>query len=197
MSRIAALTALVVMTSASGVLAETPATTGTAPTAPPVGAWPKPVVLPVKMPPSGASQDWTQLSMVWGKGLVGGTPDAVSSIGQPLAGLEGGSRVLDACKKAVWDQASQSGAESIEAMSQAPDRRVTKGRVFAPVTMRLSYAKPTMFEVRKSTVICVVNRNGGFVDAYTPDAGYRTASPGAKPVAGSAEWSRLSAGRHR
>ncbi|GJD84192.1 hypothetical protein HPGCJGGD_2067 [Methylobacterium haplocladii] len=34
--------------------------------------------------------------------------------------------------------------------------------------MRLTYALPFSYEVREATLICVVNRSGGIVDAYAP-----------------------------
>lgn len=156
------------------------------PTAPPVAAWPKPIELPIRMPPAGGSQDWTQLSVVVGKGLVSGSPEAVASIGRPLEGLEGRSRVVGTCKKAVWNSVSKAGAETIEAVAERTDRRTRKGWTYAPVTMRLSYVKPATFEVKKSTVICVVDRAGRFVDAYTPAAGYREG--GGRSTR---EWTRL------
>ena len=69
----------------------------------------------------------------------------------------------------MWSEASKAGAKEIEAVSAGPDRQDRKGHTFAPVLMRLTYVRPLAYEVRESTLICVVDRNGGIVDAYTPE----------------------------
>lgn len=118
---------------------------------------------------SEAAGEQTILSFVWGTGFVKGTPQALASIGQPLVPAPGRNRTIDTCKATVWGEASKTGAKEIEAVSAGPDQRDRKGNYFAPVTMRLTYVRPMLYEVRQSTLICVVNRQGGIVDAYNPE----------------------------
>ena len=118
---------------------------------------------------STAAGEQTILSVVPGTGLVKGTSAALASIGQPLADVPGPNRTIETCRTTVWSEASKQGAKEIEAVSAGPERRDRKGDYFAPVLMRLTYDRPFAYEVRQATLICVVNRSGGIVDAYAPE----------------------------
>lgn len=108
------------------------------------------------------------MSFVPGTGFVRGTSAALASIGQPLSPVPGRNRTVETCRTTVWSEASKVGAKEIEAVSAGPDRQDRKGHYFAPVLMRLTYDRPMVYEVREAMLICVVDRRGGIVDAYTP-----------------------------
>lgn len=118
---------------------------------------------------SAAAGEQTILSFVPGTGFVKGTPTVLASVGKPLSEIPGRNRTVETCKTTVWSEASKAGAKEIDAVSAGPDQRDRKGHYFAPVLMRLTYVRPFAYEVRESTLICVVDRAGGIVDAYTPE----------------------------
>ena len=123
-------------------------------------------------PISTASQvagEQTIVSWVPNTGFVKGTSAVLATIGQPLVQVPGQNRTVETCRTTVWSEASKTGAKEIEAVSAGPDRRDRKGDYFAPVLMRLTYERPMAYEVRQATLICVVNRKGGIVDAYMPE----------------------------
>ncbi|KAB1069874.1 hypothetical protein [Methylobacterium planeticum] len=131
--------------------------------------WQMPWQISPISPVSEASGEKTVLSFVWGTGFVKGTPEALASIGRPLAGSPIPSRTLDTCRTTVWSEASKVGAKDIEAVPVAADKQDRKGHYFAPVLMRVTYVRPLALEVRQSMLICVVDRSGSIVDAYTPE----------------------------
>ena len=123
-------------------------------------------------PISTASQiagEQTIMSWVPNTGFVKGTSAVLATIGQPLAEVPGPNRTVATCRTTVWSEASKTGAKEIEAVSAGPDKRDRKGDYFAPVLMRLTYERPFAYEVRQATLICVVDRKGGIVDAYMPE----------------------------
>ncbi|MCJ2067905.1 hypothetical protein MKK75_03610 [Methylobacterium sp. J-030] len=119
-------------------------------------------------PASSAAGEQTILSVVPGTGLVKGTPVALQSIGQPLPAIPGRNRTVDTCRATVMSEATKAGAKQVEAVSVGADRTDKKGDYFAPVLFRITYERPMMYEVREAAMICVVNRQGGIVDAYMP-----------------------------
>lgn len=131
--------------------------------------WQMPWQISPISPVSETSGEKTVLSYVWGTGFVKGTPEALASIGRPLPGSSDPSRTLDTCRTTVWSEASKVGAKDIEAVPMAADKKDRKGHFFAPVLMRVTYVRPLALEVRQSMLICVVDRSGGIVDAYTPE----------------------------
>ncbi|MCJ2132884.1 hypothetical protein MKK69_02180, partial [Methylobacterium sp. J-026] len=56
----------------------------------------------------------------------------------------------------------------VEAVPAGADKTAKMGDYFAPVLVRISYARPMMYEVRQAAMICVVSRKGAIVDAYMP-----------------------------
>ena len=119
-------------------------------------------------PASAAAGEQTVLSMVPGTGLVKGTSVALQSIGQPLPEVPGRNRTVDTCRATVQGEASKTGMKQVEAVSAGADKVDKKGDYFAPVLFRLTYDRPMMYEVRQATMICVVDKKGGIVDAYMP-----------------------------
>ena len=107
------------------------------------------------------------LSYVPETGFVRGTPAALAGIGQPLAPAAGPNRAVDACRTAVVGEATKVGAKEIEAVSGGAEQRDRKGQYFAPVHVRITYARPGGLEVRESTLTCVVDARSKLIDAYT------------------------------
>ena len=107
------------------------------------------------------------LSYVPQLGFVRGTSSTLASIGRPLATRDGPNRTVETCRQTVWSEASKSGATEVEAVSAGIEQRDRKGDFFAPVRMRVTYQRPSGWEVRESTLTCIVDRGGKIVDAYT------------------------------
>ena len=120
-------------------------------------------------PAAAAAGEQTILSLVPGTGLVKGTYTALQTIGQPLPETPGRNRTVEVCRATVRGEAIKAGAKEVEATSAGPDRVDRKGEYFAPVLFRLTYDRPFAYEVRQATMICVIDRKGGIVDAYIPE----------------------------
>ena len=127
--------------------------------------------MPWQLTPLGTSSEQAGetivLSWVPQIGFARGTSAALASVGHPLEAAAGPNRTVDTCRQTVWSEASKSGATEVEAVSAGPEQRDRKGDYFAPVLMRVTYKRPSGWEVRNSTLTCVVDRGGKIVDAYT------------------------------
>ena len=128
--------------------------------------------MPWQISPIGAASraagEQTILSFVPGTGFVKGTYTALQTIGHFLPAAGGVNRTIDTCLTTVRSEAIKAGAKEVEAVSAGPDKVDRKGEYFAPVLFRLTYDLPFAYEVREATLICVVDRRGGIVDAYIP-----------------------------
>lgn len=120
-------------------------------------------------PAAQAAGEQTILSLVPGTGFVKGTYTALQTIGRPLPEAAGINRTVDTCLTTVRGEAIKAGAKEVEAVSAGADKLDRKGEYFAPVLFRLTYDRPLAYEVRQATMICVVDRKGGIVDAYIPE----------------------------
>ena len=127
--------------------------------------------MPWQLTPIGTSSEQggetIVLSYVPQLGFVRGTSAALASVGRPMAAIDGPNRTVETCRQTVWSEASKSGATEVEAVSAGTEQRDRKGDVFAPVRMRVTYQRPSGWEVRESTLTCIVDRRGKIVDAYT------------------------------
>ena len=129
-------------------------------------AWQMPwQILPLGAAPEQASETIV-LSFVPQTGFVRGTAAALASLGRPLEAAGGPNRTVDTCRQTVWSEASKSGAKEVEAVSAGAEQRSRKGDYFAPVRMRVTYQRPSGWEVRESTLTCIVDQRGKIVDAY-------------------------------
>lgn len=99
-------------------------------------------------------------------GVVRGTRTALAGIGRPLAAAPGSNRTVGACLNVVQSEAAKVGAKEVEAVSAGTEHRDRQGRYFAPVRLRVTYVRPSGYEVRESTLTCIVDRGGKIVDAY-------------------------------
>lgn len=140
---------------------------GTAPGAS-AATWQMPWQIAPIGPAATAAGEQTILSMVPGTGFVKGTYAALQTVGKPLPEMPGRNRTVDVCRTTVQAEAVKAGAKEVEATSAGVDKVDRKGDYFAPVLFRLTYDRPFAYEVREATMICVVNRAGGIVDAYIP-----------------------------
>lgn len=107
------------------------------------------------------------LSYVPQTGLVRGTSSTLAGLGRPLAAAAGPNRTVNTCRETVQSEAVKVGAKEVEAVSAGPEQRDRKGNYFAPVHVRVTYARPTGLEVRESTLTCIVDAKLRIVDAYT------------------------------
>lgn len=124
--------------------------------------------MPVQIAPvsADANGEPTVLSWVPDTGFVRATPATLASFGRPLAEVAGRNRTVEACRGGVEAEAAKLGAKDVEAASGGPDRTARDGRIFAPVRVRITYARQTGYEVRETTMTCVIDRRGTLVDAY-------------------------------
>ena len=99
-------------------------------------------------------------------GQVRGTRAAIASLGSPLTPAPGRNRTVQACRDVAQAEAVKLGAREIEAVSAGADRRNNKGQFVGPVCMRITYARPTGYEVRLADMTCVVDAKGKIVDAF-------------------------------
>ena len=99
-------------------------------------------------------------------GNVRGTRAALASLGSPLRPAPGRNRTVQACREAVQSEAMRLGAHKVEAVSAGPDRRNDKGQFVGPVRMRITYVRPTGYEVRLADMTCIVDAEGKIVDAF-------------------------------
>lgn len=107
------------------------------------------------------------LSWVPQTGFVRGTSTALAGLGRPLDPMPGSNRTVDTCRDVVHGEATKSGAREVEAVSAGVEQRDRQGHYFAPVRMRITYQRPSGWEVREATLTCIVDRGGKIVDAYT------------------------------
>ena len=99
-------------------------------------------------------------------GQVRGTRSALGSVESPFKPAPGRNRTVQACRNAVQSEAVRLGARKVEAVSAGPDRRNDKGQFVGPVRMRITYARPTGYEVRSANMTCIVDAEGKIVDAF-------------------------------
>lgn len=109
-----------------------------------------------------------QMASAWvpNTGFVRGTPEVLASFGRPLVGAAGQNRTVEPCRNAVQNEAVKLGAREVEAVSAGPHRRDRQGRYVGRVTMRITYARPSGYEVRMATLTCIVDRRGAIIDAF-------------------------------
>lgn len=147
-----------------------PVTTAAARTEPPnssAASWQMPWQLSPSNPFSTAKGDETILVWVPETGYVQGTPTVLASLGKPLQEAPGPNRTVAPCRDVVLGEADKVGAREVEAVSAGPQKHDRKGHIFAPVHMRITYAKLGSYEVRDATLTCIIDRKGKIVDAYT------------------------------
>lgn len=123
-------------------------------------------IMPLGAAPEGAGEAII-LSWVPQTGMVRGTSAALAGLGRPLEPMPGPNRTVDTCRDVVSGEATKSGAREVEAVSAGQERRDRKGDYFAPVRMRITYNRPSGWEVREATLTCIVDKRGKIVDAYT------------------------------
>lgn len=116
-------------------------------------------------PPAGPVPEATTRAWVPGRGYVRGTAAALARLGEPLPSAPGENGTVEACRAAVEGEARKLGAGEVEAASGGPHRRDRAGRLVAPVLVRITYPRPGGYEVRESTLTCVVDRRGALVEA--------------------------------
>lgn len=137
---------------------------------PAAGKWTMPWQLDPASAASEAQGERTFTSEVPGIGRVKGTAPAIKYASYPLSSIPvrpGPNRTLDACRDTVAKEASQHGAEKVEAISYGPDRRTREGYE-GPVAFRIFYKKPDGVEIRQSVLTCKVDRAMRIKDAYVP-----------------------------
>lgn len=127
--------------------------------------------MPWQISPSGAASaargEEVILAWVPETGYVRGTRTALASLGQPLPAARGPNLTVEPCRDVVKAEAEKIGARAVEAASAGPHRNTRDGRRFAPVQMRVTYAILGGYEVRETTMTCIIDRNGKIVDAYS------------------------------
>jgi hypothetical protein len=117
-------------------------------------------------PASEEKGEYTSLSFVPNAGFVRGTRAALDTVGRPLVAKPGRNRTVSICRDTVAGEAVKIGAREIEAVSAGPERLAGSGHFEAPVLMRVTYPKFMGYEVRLSTLTCIVDRKGGIVNAF-------------------------------
>lgn len=107
----------------------------------------------------------TRLAYSRGSGWIRGTSEALASVGRPLPDGPAPNRAVETCRSTVEGEARKLGARQVEATSAGVERRIDKGYQ-APVLMRVTYPRLFGYEVRLSTLECVVTRDEAIVDAW-------------------------------
>lgn len=130
-------------------------------------SWQMPWQLSPSNPLAAAKGGATILVWVPETGYVQGTPTALASLGKPLREVPGLNRTVSPCRDVVAGEADKVGAQEVEAVSAGPQKHDRKGHIFAPVHMRITYAKLGSYEVRDATLTCIIDSKGKIVDAYT------------------------------
>ena len=125
---------------------------------------------------SAANGERTVSSFVPGTGMVRGTPESLASIGRPLPRRAGINHTVETCRATVESEAMKLGAKQVEAASAGRDHLDRKGHYVGPVLLRVTYVRPTGYEVRETTLTCIVDRAGKIVDAYAAGSRTRQAS---------------------
>jgi len=144
-----------------------------APSAPSVASWGSPPQLARILDAASVRGDKSPIIWVPGIGYVTGAPDVLATIGKPLGTdkVIGVARVrnrtVEPCRATVLSEASKLGAIDVEAVPSGPEQQDPKGRIFAPVDMRITYKVPGGYELRRATLTCVVDRTGKILDAYS------------------------------
>ena len=100
-------------------------------------------------------------------GFVHGTRSVLATLGSPLKPARGPNRTVAPCREAAWAEAAKLGARNIEAVSAGPAQLNKKGQFVGRVRMRIIYQKLLGYEVRESTMTCVVDRAGKVVGGAT------------------------------
>ncbi|MGU3540497.1 hypothetical protein [Methylobacterium sp. A54F] len=117
-------------------------------------------------------------------GPVRGTRAALATVGRPLRAAAGPNRTVGICRATVQGAAQKLGAREVEAVSAGRERRDGRGHYVAPVRFRITYARADRYEVRLSTLTCIVDRRGGIVNAFVTRPPIRrsrlAASPGTR-----------------
>lgn len=97
-------------------------------------------------------------------GPIRGTRMALENFHKPMVDFEGRrSRVVEPCRAMAEAQAKPLGAEWVEAGLAGPEVR-TRGRIEAPVFVRVLYKKQGGYEVRQAQVSCAIDSRGRLID---------------------------------
>jgi hypothetical protein len=147
----------------------TTAALGTVPTHAGVAAWRTPPLLDTQLEAARVRGQPSVLVYVPQIGYVTGEPAVIATIGKPLPAVPGRNRTVEPCRAAVFNEASKLGALDVEAVSAGREQRDRKGRIFAPVDMRITYKVNGGYELRSATLVCILDRKGRIADAYPID----------------------------
>jgi hypothetical protein len=147
----------------------TTAALGTVPARAGAAAWRTPPLLDTLVEAARVRGQSSVLVYVPQTGYVTGEPDVIATIGRPLPTVPGRNRTVEPCRDAVFDEASKLGALDVEAVSAGREERDRRGRIFAPVDMRITYKVTGGYELRRATLVCILDRKGRIADAYPID----------------------------
>lgn len=106
-----------------------------------------------------------QTQNVAGWGPVKARAEIFASFPQPLQGVPGRNRVVDACRDQATRAAQKYGQAQVEAVSAAPERRLRSGAYQGQVRLRVVYATPNFHEVREGEMECTTDERGRFLTA--------------------------------
>jgi hypothetical protein len=157
---------------ACGMAPREPSTTAALGTVPPragVAVWRTPPLLDTLLEAARVRKQSSVLVYVPQTGYVTGEPDVIATIGKPLPAVAGRNRTVEPCRDAVFTEASKLGALDVEAVSAGHEKRDRRGRIFAPVDMRITYKVNGGYELRRATLVCILDRKGRIADAYPID----------------------------
>jgi|SRR5215207_1510580 hypothetical protein len=111
---------------------------------------------------SGAKSDEPVVEFRPQLGFVRGPRSVLATLGSPLTPAPGPNRTVAPCR-----EAAKLGARNIEAVSAGPARLNKKRQFVGRVRIRIMYQKLLGYEVRESTMTCVVDRAGKIVGGAT------------------------------
>lgn len=103
-------------------------------------------------------------------GRVRGTLAAIATVGRKLRAVAGPNRTVKACRATVARAARKLGAREVEAVSAGRERRTATGNFVAPVQFRITYRRQKIYEVRLSSLNCIVSPGGKLIDAFVLQA---------------------------
>jgi hypothetical protein len=148
---------------------KTTAALGAGPAPNGVAAWQSPPLLDTLVEAAHVRGQSSVLVYVPRTGYVTGEPNVIATIGKPLPAVRGRNRTVEPCREAVFNEASKLGAIAVEAVSAGHEERDRQSRIFAPVDMRITYKVTGGYELRRATLVCILDRKGRIADAYPID----------------------------
>ena len=87
------------------------------------------------------------------------------AVSEPLQSAAGPNRAVEACGKAVREEAAKLGAQNVEVVSAGPEHRNEKGQFVGPIRARITYPRFWSVEVREATMTCIVDGDGKLIKA--------------------------------